>query len=78
MKKVFVISNMYPSKEHLAYGIFVKNQVEQLEQEGIDTVLAVNTNPKNRKEKCYSEIFKVGSTVYACIPCKQAEYFANT
>ncbi|MEK3764692.1 glycosyltransferase [Solibacillus sp. FSL K6-4121] len=50
MKKVLVISNMYPSKEHLAYGIFVKNQVEQLEQEGIETLLAVNTNPATGKK----------------------------
>ncbi len=49
MKKVFVISNMYPTKEHLSYGIFVKNQVEQLRDKGIETVLAVNTNPNTGK-----------------------------
>lgn len=49
MKKVFVISNMYPSKEHLSYGIFVKNQVEQLRAQGIETILAVNTNPNTGK-----------------------------
>lgn len=58
MKKVFVISNMYPSKEHLAYGIFVKNQVEQLEQEGIDTVLAVNTNPATGKKNVILKYLK--------------------
>lgn len=40
---------MYPSKEHLSYGIFVKNQVEQLNGQGIDTVLAVNANPNTGK-----------------------------
>lgn len=49
MKKIFVISNMYPTKEHLSYGIFVKNQVEQLKGQGIETVLAVNTNPNTGK-----------------------------
>ncbi|MFP3919019.1 glycosyltransferase [Lysinibacillus telephonicus] len=49
MKKVFVISNMYPTKEHLSYGIFVKNQVEQLNGQGIETVLAVNANPNTGK-----------------------------
>ncbi|MBM7664838.1 glycosyltransferase involved in cell wall biosynthesis [Solibacillus kalamii] len=58
MKKVFVISNMYPSKEHLAYGIFVKNQVEQLEREGIDTVLAVNTNPATGKKNVILKYLK--------------------
>ena len=45
MKKVFVISNMYPTPEHLSYGIFVKNQVEALRKAGIETVVGVNTNP---------------------------------
>lgn len=58
MKKVFVISNMYPSKEHLAYGIFVKNQVEQLEREGIETVLAVNTNPATGKKNVIAKYLK--------------------
>nr|WP_106783682.1 glycosyltransferase [Lysinibacillus timonensis] len=49
MKKVFIISNMYPSKEHLSYGIFVKNQVEQLRENGVESVLAVNTNPNTGK-----------------------------
>lgn len=50
MKKVLVISNMYPSKEHLAYGVFVKNQVEQLQAQGVDTLLAVNSNPATGKK----------------------------
>ncbi|MGE7664313.1 glycosyltransferase [Ureibacillus composti] len=49
MKKVLVISNMYPSKDHLSYGIFVKNQVEQLRQNGVQSVLAVNANPATGK-----------------------------
>ena len=49
MKKVLVISNMYPTEEHLAYGIFVKNQVEQLQATGVETLLAVNTNPATGK-----------------------------
>ncbi|MGN7479371.1 glycosyltransferase [Solibacillus silvestris] len=58
MKKALVISNMYPSKEHLAYGIFVKNQVEQLEQEGIETLLAVNTNPATGKKNVLLKYLK--------------------
>lgn len=49
MKKLLVISNMYPTAEHLSYGIFVKNQVEQLEKDNIDILLAVNDNPATGK-----------------------------
>ncbi|MER1984429.1 MAG: glycosyltransferase [Solibacillus sp.] len=58
MKKVFVISNMYPSKDHLAYGIFVKNQVQQLKAKGIETVLAVNTNPATGKKNVITKYLK--------------------
>lgn len=58
MKKVFVISNMYPSKDHLAYGIFVKNQVQQLNEKGTETVLAVNTNPATGKKNVLLKYLK--------------------
>lgn len=45
MKKVLVISNMYPSASHPSYGIFVKNQVEALKRVGIEVDIAVNDNP---------------------------------
>lgn len=63
MKKVLVISNMYPTKEHLAYGIFVKNQVEQLEAQGIETLLAVNTNPATGKKNVILKYLKWANTV---------------
>lgn len=63
MKKVLVISNMYPSKEHLAYGIFVKNQVQQLEAQGIETVLAVNKNPATGKKNVILKYLKWAQTV---------------
>lgn len=49
MKKVLVISNMYPTKDHLSFGIFVKNQVQQLEAKGIETLVAVNADPAKGK-----------------------------
>ena len=63
MKKVLVISNMYPTKEHLAYGIFVKNQVEQLEAQGVETLLAVNTNPATGKKNVILKYLKWANTV---------------
>lgn len=45
MKKIFVISNMYPTSNHLSYGIFVKNQVEALRKAGMNVEIGVNTDP---------------------------------
>lgn len=49
MKKVFILSNMYPSKNHLSFGIFVKNQVEALKEHNISVITGVNQNPNNGK-----------------------------
>lgn len=49
VNKILVISNMYPSKRSKTYGIFVKNQVEQLREKGLDVdVLAIN-DPRRGK-----------------------------
>jgi len=50
MKKVFVISNMYPSNEHPSFGIFVKNQVEALKNENMDVIVAANQDPRTGKK----------------------------
>lgn len=36
MKKVLVLSNMYPSEKAKSFGIFVKNQVEGLRKKGLE------------------------------------------
>ena len=41
---------MYPSKEHLSFGIFVKNQVEALRKSGVDVLVAANDNPATGKK----------------------------
>lgn len=47
-----VFSNMYPSTEHPTYGIFVKNQVEQLKANSVDVkVLAIHDPGKGKIEK---------------------------
>ncbi|ARF18170.1 glycosyltransferase [Sporosarcina ureae] len=49
MSKVVVFSNMYPSTEHPTYGIFVKNQVEQVKNEGVDVkVIAIHDPGKGK------------------------------
>jgi glycosyltransferase involved in cell wall biosynthesis len=47
--KVTVISNMYPSKEHKSWGIFVKNQVEALRNRGLTVEVIAIDNPNKGK-----------------------------
>lgn len=47
--KVTVISNMYPSKEHKSWGIFVKNQVEALRNRGLKVEVIAIDNPNKGK-----------------------------
>ncbi|MHA6261039.1 glycosyltransferase [Sporosarcina sp. CAU 1771] len=49
MKKIFVLSNMYPSSEHPTYGIFVKNQVKLLESAGVQVDVSTIQNPGKGK-----------------------------
>ncbi|PID14461.1 glycosyl transferase family 1 [Sporosarcina sp. P34] len=49
MPKVVVFSNMYPSAEHPTFGIFVRNQVEQLKNDGVDVkVIAIHDPGKGK------------------------------
>jgi glycosyltransferase involved in cell wall biosynthesis len=45
-EKVLIVSNMYPSKRHKSFGIFIKNQVEALKSKGftIDIIAVKNAN----------------------------------
>lgn len=65
MKKVLVISNMYPSKEHLSFGIFVKNQVEALRKENMDVIVAANHNPKTGKKNVLLKYSKWAADVFS-------------
>ncbi|WP_226581182.1 glycosyltransferase [Halobacillus litoralis] len=48
-QRVLVISNMYPSRKHPTYGIFVKNQVEALKEKGLTIDTAVNRDNRGGK-----------------------------
>ncbi|WP_235822782.1 glycosyltransferase [Cytobacillus massiliigabonensis] len=48
-KKILVISNMYPTAENRTFGIFVKNQVQALENMGDEVDVIAITDPKNGK-----------------------------
>ena len=40
---------MYPSRNHLSFGIFVKNQVDVLKEHNISVITGVNQNPNTGK-----------------------------
>lgn len=58
MKKILVISNMYPSKNHPTFGIFVKNQVESLRSQGLTVDVISNQNPEKGKVNLLSKYLK--------------------
>lgn len=47
--KILVLSNMYPTKEHPTYGIFVRNQAELLKKNGIEVDVVAVTDPGKGK-----------------------------
>lgn len=49
VKKVLVISTMYPSEEHPSFGIFVKNQVELLREKGYFVDVLAIKRPESGK-----------------------------
>lgn len=49
IKKLLVISNMYPSETSKTFGIFVKNQVEVLRKKGLDVDVIAVDNPRMEK-----------------------------
>lgn len=49
LKKVLVLSNMYPSHLSKTFGIFVKNQVELLRKKGLDVDVIAIRDPRKQK-----------------------------
>ena len=57
-KKILVISNMYPTEKHRSFGIFVKNQVEALKQQGLEVDIAAIYNPNSGKKNVIIKYLK--------------------
>ena len=51
MKKILLLTNMYPSKEYPHYGVFVKNCEDMLKQEGYSVQPVIITYQTNRWRK---------------------------
>lgn len=49
VEKILVLSNMYPSKRSKTFGIFVKNQVEQLRDNGLHVDVIAIDDPRKQK-----------------------------
>jgi glycosyltransferase involved in cell wall biosynthesis len=56
-EKILLITNMYPSKEHKTFGIFIYNQVEQLRQNGLSIDILANTDPLTKKMHLFKKYF---------------------
>ncbi|GAB2538412.1 glycosyltransferase [Gracilibacillus alcaliphilus] len=48
-QRILLISTMYPSNKHPSFGIFIKNQVKRIEENGYEVELLVIKNPKTGK-----------------------------
>lgn len=67
MKKVLVVSNMYPDKSFPSYGIFVKNFCDQMEQLSISHELSVLTKKVGKVSKLSGYLFFYVKTFLKCI-----------
>lgn len=73
--KLLVVSNMYPSKTHPSYGVFVKNFCLQLEQLQIDYDLAVMHKAGGKLQKLLGYIgFYVKSFLWSLLGRYDAVY----
>lgn len=70
LKKILVVSNMYPCKKHPSSGIFVRRFVEELEEINVDYVLSVmrTTNGTLAKTLRYLKFYI--ETFFKCLFCK--------
>ncbi|CQR46191.1 Putative teichuronic acid biosynthesis glycosyltransferase TuaC [Paraliobacillus sp. PM-2] len=57
-QNILVISTMYPTKQHTSFGIFVKNQVEQLRNQGFFVDVLAIKEPKMGKTKVIKKYSK--------------------
>ncbi|WP_227521426.1 glycosyltransferase family 4 protein [Bacillus alkalisoli] len=60
MKKVLVLSNMYPSEKSKTFGIFVENQVKALKGRGLEVDVLAITNTNNSKGALIKKYFQWG------------------
>lgn len=70
MKKILIVSNMYPSRRYPSYGVFVKNFCDQLKSLGYDFDLSVITKTSNRAVKILKYLGFYASTFFRCLSGK--------
>ncbi|MFB4161650.1 glycosyltransferase [Geomicrobium sp. JSM 1781026] len=58
--RVLLISNMYPSHRAPTFGIFVRNQVEQLQESNIDFTIAAIRDPRTGKKNVFKKYLRWG------------------
>ncbi|NLP52715.1 glycosyltransferase family 4 protein [Bacillus sp. RO1] len=68
MKKILIVSNMYPSEKHPFYGIFVKEQVEELKKNhDMNIDLQVITNKETSKIQSIFKYLSLWKRVFQTI-----------
>lgn len=65
MKKILMLSNMYPSQEFPSYGVFVKNFTDNLEKNGIQYDKVVMYKSNNTFLKLYRYIYFFLKALYS-------------
>lgn len=69
--KILIISNMYPNKKHVNYGIFVRNFKDDLENNSIETELvAIKGKGKTIFQKLYKYIVFITSSMFKILQNK--------
>lgn len=58
-EKILVISTMYPTKQHAVFGVFVKNQVEQIRNRGFPVDVLAIKDPKMGKANVIKKYSKL-------------------
>ncbi|GAK02559.1 teichuronic acid biosynthesis glycosyltransferase TuaC [Geomicrobium sp. JCM 19037] len=58
--RVLLISNMYPSQHAPTFGIFVRNQVEQLQAEEMEFTVAAIRDPRTGKKNVLKKYLRWG------------------
>lgn len=82
MRKILVISNMYPSEEWPHYGVFVKNSVELLRNEGYAVDVVYVNKTTNSLKKLYSYmrfyIFSTAKGIFCHYDAIYGHYASHT
>lgn len=74
MEKILVISTMYPNNKNQTFGIFVKNQVEELRKRGFQVDVAAISDPRTGRRFIVKKYFRWIVQIISILLKKGREY----